>query len=154
MSTRISRAGFTTSLIRSCPVWHKRRVSLRKFWKQVHVFGQSRITLQRLYPGSLKPVHALPAVAVACGVLLLALSILCTPWFLLPFALYFAAIFIGAWRRERSVKVAAIAVPAAAIQICGYGTGFIRAFTDQIILGHGRDIAREIEIRKGANEGL
>lgn len=152
MSTRISRAGFTTRLVRSCPVWHKRRVSLRKFWKQVHVFGQSRITLQQLYPGSLKPVHALPALAVIGAVALVALAVTVSPWFLLPFALYFGAIFIGAWRKERSLKVACLAIPAAAIQIAGYGSGFIRAYTWQVLLGHGRDVAREIEIRKGANE--
>lgn len=154
MSTRISRAGFSTTLLRSCPVWHKRRVSLAKFWRQVHVFGQSRITLQQLYPGSLKAVHALPAIAVIGWLALIVLAITVSPWFLLPFALYFGAIFIGAWRKEQSLKVAALALPAAAIQITGYGTGFIRAFTWQKLLGHGRDVAREIEIRKGANEKL
>ena len=40
------------------------------------------------------------------------------------------------------------------VQLTGYGTGFIKAYADKIILGHGRDQAKEIEIRKGKNEGL
>ena len=60
MSTRIRQAGFSTALIPDAKVYHKRRVDFAKFWRQVHVFGMSRITLKELYPGSLKIVHTLP----------------------------------------------------------------------------------------------
>lgn len=154
MSTRIRQAGFTSGLLRDCAVWHKRRVDLRKFWRQVHVFGQSRITLHQLYPGSLKAVHALPALAVVGALALIVLACTVSPWWLLPLGLYLLAIFIGAWYSTRSLKVAALAVPAAVVQLGGYGTGFIRAYVWQILLGKGRDAAREVEIRKGANENL
>ena len=49
MSRRIMAAGFTPRLLRSVPVYHKRRGSLLKFFKQVHTFGRSRITLYQLY---------------------------------------------------------------------------------------------------------
>ena len=62
MSTRIRQAGFAPQLFRDVRVFHKRRGNLAKFWRQVHVFGMSRITLQLLYPGSMKLVHWLPAV--------------------------------------------------------------------------------------------
>lgn len=154
MSTRISRAGFSTSLYRQCPVWHKRRVDFRKFWRQVHVFGMSRITLKLLYPGSLKAVHTLPALAVVMGLLFVLLGIFVSPWWLLPLGVYLAAIFIDACLRTRNLKVALLALPASVIQICGYGTGFIQAYVDKIILRNGRDIEQEIELRKGANEKL
>lgn len=154
MSTRISRAGFATALYRQCPVWHKRRVDFRKFWRQVHVFGMSRITLKLLYPGSLKAVHTLPALAVVIGCVLLGLGIFVSPWWLLPIGVYALALFADACLRTRSLKVALLALPASVIQICGYGTGFIRAYIDKIVLGHGRDLAHEIEVRKGANEKL
>ena len=154
MSTRISRAGFASALYRQCPVWHKRRVDFRKFWRQVHVFGMSRITLKLLYPGSLKAVHTLPALAVIMGCVLVAMGIFVSPWWLLPLGLYLAAIFADACVRTRSLKVSLLALPASVIQICGYGTGFLRAYVDKILLGHGRDLAQEIEVRKGANEKL
>lgn len=64
MSTRIRQAGFAISLIREAYVYHKRRVNMRLFCRQVYVFGMSRITLYLLYPDSLKLVHWLPAVFV------------------------------------------------------------------------------------------
>lgn len=154
MSTRIRKAGFRIGLIRDAYVWHKRRIDLRKFFRQVYVFGMSRITLQLLYPGSLKAVHMLPALAVLGLVVLILLGIFVSPWWLLPIGLYFAAIFAGAWISTGSVKIAAIAVPAAAIQLAGYGIGFIKAWTLKILLRRGRDVNEEINIRKGKNERL
>ena len=149
MSTRIRQAGFSIGLIRDAGVYHKRRVDLKKFWRQVHVFGMSRITLKLLYPDSLKIVHTLPALAVIIGILLVALGILCSPWWLLPIGLYLLAIFVAALTSTRSLKIALLAVPASIIQICGYGTGFIKAYFSKIVLRRGRNIDEEIAIRKG-----
>lgn len=149
MSKRIEAAGFTTGLIRSCPVYHKRRLSFRKFFRQVHVFGMSRITLKLLYPGSLKPVHALPACFVIGLVALIVAGIFVSPWFLAPIGVYAVALFVSALLSTRSLKVALMSVPAAFIQLTGYGTGFIKAFFTKIILGKGRDIEEEIAVRKG-----
>lgn len=149
MSKRIARAGFRTILIRPAYVWHKRRIDFRKFLRQVYVFGMSRITLHLLYPGSLKPVHALPAIFVAGTALLIALAIAVSPWFLLPLAVYFSAIFIFALAGTRSPKIAALAVPAAAVQLGGYGCGFLKAWWTKIVLRKGRDINEEILLRKG-----
>ena len=149
MSTRIRNAGFTMSLIRPAYVYHKRRVDFMKFFRQVHVFGMSRITLHLLYPGSMKLVHMLPALAVIIGVILMLLGIFVSPWWLLPLGVYLAAIFITALCVTRSLVIALKAVPASVIQICGYGTGFIKAFFTKIILRRGRDIQEEILIRKG-----
>ncbi|MDE6556481.1 MAG: glycosyltransferase [Duncaniella sp.] len=149
MSTRIREAGFSIGLIRDAFVYHKRRISLKKFWRQVHVFGMSRITLKLLYPGSLKPVHALPALAVVIGVLLVLAGIFISPWWLLPIGVYLLALFVSALFSTRSLRVSLLAVPASVIQICGYGSGFIRAWVWKILLRHGRDINDEIEMRRG-----
>lgn len=149
MSTRIREAGFKVSLIHEAYVYHKRRVDFGKFLRQVYVFGMSRITLKLLYPGSLKPVHALPAIAVLAGCVLLVLSAAVSLWFLLPFVLYLSAIFVAAWVATKSPVIALKAVPASVIQICGYGCGFIKAYFLKIILGRGRDVEEEILIRKG-----
>lgn len=149
MSTRIRQAGFSIGLIHPAHVFHKRRVDFARFWRQVYVFGMSRITLKLLYPDSLKLVHTLPAIAVIIGVLLLLLGIFVTPWFLLPIGIYLLAIFLSAWIATRSLGIALRAVPASVVQICGYGCGFIKAFFTKIILRRGRNIEEEIKIRKG-----
>ena len=149
MSTRIRQAGFSIALIRPAYVYHKRRGNLRKFMRQVYVFGMSRITLKLLYPGSLKLVHALPAVAVMLGVILLVLALTVSPWFLLPIGIYLVAIFVTALALTRSLAIATKAVPASVIQICGYGCGFIKAYFIKILLGRGRNVEEEILMRKG-----
>lgn len=149
MSTRIRQAGFGIALIRPAYVYHKRRVDFRKFFRQVHVFGMSRITLHLLYPGSMKAVHTLPALAVLAGVVLILLGIFVSPWWLLPLGLYLVAIFLSAILITRSLVIALKAVPASVIQILGYGSGFIKAYITKILLGRGRDINEEILIRKG-----
>ena len=149
MSKRIEKAGFIIGLMPDAKVWHKRRVDFKKFFRQVHVFGMSRITLKLLYPGSLKVVHTLPALAVILAVSIVLLGIFVTPWlFILP-AIYILAVIMLAYASTGSIKVAFLAVPASIIQIVGYGTGFIRAWWSKILLRRGRNIDQEIAIRKG-----
>ncbi len=149
MSTRIRLAGFTIGLIPDAKVWHKRRVDFKKFFRQVYVFGMSRVTLKLLYPDSLKVVHLLPAAFVLGCLALILLGIFVSWWWLLPIAVYFAAIFICALFTTKSLKIAALALPASIIQLSGYGLGFIKAFFTKIILRKGRNVEEEIAIRKG-----
>ena len=148
MSTRIRQAGYQPVLLRDVKVYHKRRVDLKKFWRQVHVFGMSRITLQLLYPGSMKIVHWLPALfvifslAMVIGAIFWALAIV-------PLILYVILLFISASISMKSVRLGAMAVVTSMIQLWGYGTGFIRAYIWKILLRHGRDEAQEIEMRRG-----
>ncbi len=149
MSTRIRQAGFSIGLIRSASVWHKRRIDMKKFLRQVYVFGMSRITLKLLYPDSLKAVHCLPAAFVIGCTGLILLSALVSPWFITPIAIYLILLFICAAISTKRLKIAAMAVPAAIIQLGGYGAGFIKAYFTKIILGRGRSIEEEISLRKG-----
>lgn len=148
MSTRIRLAGFSVSFFDD-PVWHKRRVDFRKFFRQVYVFGMSRVTLKLLYPDSLKAVHLLPALAVIGGVTLLVLGLTVSWWFLVVMAAYLLGILLGALVATHDIRVAVLAVPAAVIQLGGYGIGFLKAWWTKIIMGRGRDIDEEILIRKG-----
>lgn len=149
MSTRIRLNGFSIALYRPVRVYHKRRVNFRKFWRQVHVFGMSRITLKLLYPGSMKLVHTLPAVFTLGSALLILLSIFWKWWFILPLAFYLVAVWITAIVSTRSLKIGSVAVITSLIQLYGYGTGFIRAYVWKILLRHGRDEAQEVEMRRG-----
>lgn len=149
MSTRIRLAGFSIGLIPDAKVWHKRRVDFKKFFRQVYVFGMSRVTLKLLYPDSLKVVHLLPAVFVIGSVGLILLGIFVSWWWLLPLLVYFAAIFVCAFISTKSLKIATLALPASIIQLSGYGIGFIKAFSTKIILRKGRNVEEEIAMRKG-----
>lgn len=149
MSTRIRLAGFTIGLIPEAKVWHKRRVDFKKFFRQVYVFGMSRVTLKLLYPDSLKVVHLLPAAFVLVSLALILLGIFVSWWWITPLIAYFAAIFVLASISTKSLKIAALALPASIIQLSGYGIGFIKAFFTKIILHKGRNVEEEIAMRKG-----
>ncbi len=60
----------------------------------------------------------------------------------------------GALVATKDLDIACRAIAAAMVQLTGYGTGFLKAWFSKILLGKGRDINEEIEIRKGKNENL
>ncbi|MDE7160452.1 MAG: glycosyltransferase [Muribaculaceae bacterium] len=148
MSTRIRLAGFSPRLLRDVRVFHKRRGDLRKFWRQVHVFGMSRITLQLLYPGSMKAVHWAPALFVIGSSALLIAGIW-WHWLWIPLALYLLLLLAGGTMQTGSLATGFRALAASMVQLWGYGTGFIRAYVWKILLRHGRNEAQEIEMRRG-----
>lgn len=133
LSMRIRRSGFSTCLIPEAKVFHKRRVDFGKFWRQVHVFGQARVDLMRMYPEQRKAVYVLPALfTVAVGAMVAGafFSLLS----LTPLAVYVSAIFVVSWCLNRSLKIAVLSIWASLIQLIGYGTGFIRSFWVQVVL--------------------
>lgn len=142
-STRIFETGHACRLFPEAWVWHKRRTDLRKFFRQVHNSGIARIHLEKRHPGTLKLVHALPAVfTLGCAALLVAAVVAaicgCTWWiWLLPLLLFAVVIFADASRLEKSVGVGLRAVAAAFVQLTGYGSGFLRAWWVCRILGRG-----------------
>ena len=149
MSTRIRLGGFNIKLFRDVYVFHKRRLGWKKFWRQVHVFGMSRITLKLLYPDTLKPVHTLPALFVISNVIMVVFAIIFSWLWILPLVVYLLAVWISAIVSSKSFLIGCKAVPASVIQLWGYGTGFIRAYIWKILLNHGRDEQQEIELRRG-----
>ena len=133
LSLRICKAGFEVRLIREVFVYHKRRIDFGRFFKQVNNFGQARIWLQLIHPGSMKIVHTLPALMLIAGLLLLVASFF-FPWLLLLPLLYAMLIFCDSLAKNRSIKVAALSVAAAVVQISGYGSGFLKAFWCKMVL--------------------
>lgn len=148
MSTRTRMAGYDPVLLRDVFVYHKRRGNLAKFWRQVHIFGMSRITLQLLYPGSMKPVHWAPAIFVAGAIAMVAASFF-NPLWLLPLAIYLIALWTSAVISTKNLLTGTLGVAAGIVQLAGYGTGFIRAYVWKILFRHGRDQQQEIKLRKG-----
>jgi glycosyltransferase involved in cell wall biosynthesis len=133
-SLRIVKAGFTTRLFPKAWVYHKRRTDFRKFYRQVYNSGIARINLHLLHPGSLKLVHLLPSSFIV-SMILLALAAIVFPVTLIIPAFYCALVFMGSLVLNRNVWVAFLSIPAAWIQLFGYGLGFIDAAWKRLILG-------------------
>ena len=134
MSIRILKNGFNTKLIKAAFVYHKRRTSIRQFFKQIFNSGIARINLYKKYPESLKVVHFAPAIFTLGMVLLLILSILFSPWFLIPIGVHMVTLFIDSTIRNKSIIIGLLSVLTSQIQLLGYGIGFIDATWKRIIL--------------------
>ena len=137
LSIRIQKAGFAVKLYRDAFVYHKRRVDLRRFYKQVHIFGQARINLYKLYPDSLKPVHTLPAFFVLGSAAMLLAAVFCSIWWLTLPAIYILLLFFDALLKTKSLIITCLSLITSFIQIFGYGFGFIRSFFLKIVLKQG-----------------
>ncbi len=154
-SYRIFENGYSCRLFPEAWVWHKRRTDLKKFFKQVFNSGIARINLEKRHPGTMKLVHMLPMVFTVgvCSMVLISIAIgICTlsgtidcgstccnslitiaP--LLPLLLYSILILIDSSRCNKSIVVGTLSVPAAFVQLMGYGFGFIKAWWLRCVLG-------------------
>lgn len=145
-SYRIVEAGYKPLLFPEAWIWHKRRTDFRKFFRQVYNSGIARINLEKRHPGTLKLVHLLPTVFTV-GVIALALLFVCglmlssfgSPTLkarghllcqlsLLPLALYALIIFTDSSIKNKSLHVGLLSIPAAFVQLMGYGLGFIESW--------------------------
>lgn len=141
-SARIVEAGFKTGLIKDAFVYHKRRTSLAKFYRQIFNWGVARINLGRLHPLLSKPVHYLPALVVV-GILLVALLSLLLPvyasWIWTIMGSGFLAVclfaFLESGIKNKSIKIGFLSIFTLNIQVFAYGFGLIKALWQTKILG-------------------
>ena len=148
-SYRIVEAGYQPRLFPDAWVWHKRRTNFRKFFRQVYNSGIARINLEKRHPGTLKLVHLLPTVFTLGVIGLILISAvgrvlmhyddvhrwfwLCAaPW--LPILLYSLIICVDSSIQNKSIKVGFLSIPAAFVQLMGYGFGFIESWWKRCVL--------------------
>lgn len=135
-SNRIISTGEKISRIENAVVYHKRRMSIKKFFKQVFNWGVARINLYKIDNKMLELVHFFPAIGTLIILLTLILSILFpNPFIYLVVAgisILFLMGFHGVikYKDWRVFFLIPIIVPT---QIVGYGTGFIFAFIMRVI---------------------
>ena len=150
-SYRIVEAGHQPRLFADAWVWHKRHTDFRKFFRQVYNSGIARINLEKRHPGTLKLVHLLPAVFTIGVIALVLVSavgralmhydapnwrtwywVCALPW--IPILLYSLVIFIDSALKNKSLRVGLLSVPAAFVQLMGYGFGFIESWWKRCVL--------------------
>ncbi|MBQ6770515.1 MAG: glycosyltransferase [Bacteroidales bacterium] len=132
LSTRIFANGYSCRLFSEAFVYHKRRVKFSSFFRQVKHSGEARVILKNKYPNTFKLVHLLPAAFVVGNLILVVLAIFNHWLWLAPIMLYCLMVFIDSLLKNKDLKVAWLSVPAAYVQLFGYGTGFIGAAWHEI----------------------
>ena len=132
-SYRIVEAGYMPRLFPEAWVWHKRRTDFRKFFRQVYNSGIARINLEKRHPGTMKLVHLLPTV-FTMGVIGLLIISLFWPLACVPIILYSAIILIDSSFKNKNAWVGILSIPAAFVQLMGYGFGFIESWWKRCVL--------------------
>lgn len=137
-SHRIIKTGKPVIKVSDAVVYHKRRISIRKFFKQVFNWGVARINLFMLDKEMLEPVHFFPAVGTFLSALVLLLTLFYPSVFIWVLFLGICVLLMMGFHgliKYKDWKVffyIPIVVPT---QILGYGLGFIIAFLKRIVLG-------------------
>ena len=133
-SQRIYDAGYKVGLIPEAFVYHKRRTSLSKFYRQIFNWGVAQINLAQKHPSMLKPIHLLPAMVIA-GLAALFIFTLILPSFakilwMVTGAGYILIIlwaFFESLLKYKSLAAALLSPVTLNIQVFAYGFGLIKA---------------------------
>lgn len=126
LTFRLWENNFHTQFIEKAFVYHKRRTSLKQFFRQTFLFGNARPSLNRKYPDTSKITYWFPTLFM---VFLLASLVFLLLGFKLPavlFAIYFAALFLDSFIKNKKISVATLSLETTLIQFTGYGLGFLR----------------------------
>lgn len=127
LTFRLWQSGFKTQLIKKAFVYHKRRSTVKQFFKQTFAFGKARPILNKKYPKTAKLTYWFPSLfLIGFDV---SLIFLCFGyWQCIAFyGFYFALIFTDSLLQNKSLQVAVLSVITTFTQFLGYGLGFLQS---------------------------
>ena len=125
---RLWNLNFQTKSFPNAFVYHKRRISWRKFYNQVRKFGLVRPILNQWHPTTAKITYWFPT--IFCGFLVLVLAGVATGFHLPLYALiiYMSLLVIISTFKYKSLLVGIKTIIAVGIQFVGYGVGFLQSY--------------------------
>ncbi|MCK4357515.1 MAG: glycosyltransferase [Candidatus Cloacimonetes bacterium] len=142
-SNRIYKAGFKVKFLPDIFVYHKRRTSIKRFFKQIFNWGVTRINLAKIDKDMLKPIHCLPTFVI----LIFFLTLIFSFWFhsirylflfeiiLIIFIVGFA--FVQSALKYKSGLVGLLSILTLLIQVVAYGLGLSYGFIKSIFTKKG-----------------
>lgn len=124
---RLWKKGFTTTFIPQAFVYHKRRISWKKFYQQVKKFGLTRPILNKWHPSSAKISFWFPTVFIFGVVVTIVIGIF-YPLAFVPLGIYLLTICLNSAIKNKSFLIGIYSVIALFIQFFGYGWAFLRSY--------------------------
>jgi glycosyltransferase involved in cell wall biosynthesis len=152
LSIRLKNNGFHSGLIENAYVFHKRRSTFYKFFRQVLSFGSGRIDLQKRHGDALKPVHLLPSMFVLYligGIIIGFFSKLTFMFWAASLIAYIIAILLDASIQYRNLIIGLMSVYAALVMLTGYGLGMLKAIFMRFVFKSSKE-SEKPEITKEA----
>ncbi|TXD53056.1 MULTISPECIES: glycosyltransferase [unclassified Polaribacter] len=126
LTFRLWKAGFETQLIKKAFVYHKRRSSIRQFFKQTFGFGTARPLLNRKYPETAKITYWFPSLFIIGLDISIVLAFFGYHQLLYVYAFYFLLIFFDSLFQNKNLRVAFLSTVTSLTQFLGYGLGFLQ----------------------------
>lgn len=127
LTFRLWKNGFETQLIEKAFVYHKRRSTLKQFFKQTFAFGTARPILNKKYPETAKLTYWFPSIFMI-GLNIAIIVVFFNYWQLLAFyGVYFVAVFLDALFKNKNIQVAFLSLFTTITQFYGYGLGFLES---------------------------
>jgi glycosyltransferase involved in cell wall biosynthesis len=128
LTFRVWQAGFETQLIEKAFVYHKRRSTIKQFFKQTFGFGTARPKLNKMYPETVKSTYWFPSLFIIGIDASLILAILGFNQLFYLYGFYFLLIFLDSLFQNKNVCVAFLSIITSVVQFLGYGLGFLQSF--------------------------
>ena len=131
LSVRTAQAGASVQLIEKAFVYHKRRVSLKRFYRQVFRFGAGRVLLAKKFPEERKLTFLFPIffiITVLSGPFLWILHKPIFVFWSIGTSTYLFANLSLAVYLNKSLKVGLLVIPTLFVQFAAYAFGFIQNF--------------------------
>lgn len=127
LSIRILKLGFKSALIPKAFVYHKRRISWKKFYQQVHKFGLVRPIINLWHPETERLIYWFPTLFSLGFIATIVLWLFEIKIPLLFYVFYFIIAFILALVQSKNIVVTFQSILAIVIQFFGYGYGFLKS---------------------------
>ena len=127
LTFRLWENGFETQLIEKAFVYHKRRSTIKQFFKQTFAFGTARPQLNKRYPETAKLTYWFPSLFIM-GFDIGVIAAIFGFWQLAAFyGCYFALLFLDSLFQNKNIVVAFLSVITTFTQHLGYGLGFLES---------------------------
>ena len=127
LTFRLWENGFETQLIEKAFVYHKRRSSIKQFFKQTFGFGTARPILNKKYPETAKPTYWFPSLFIIGIDVSIIFAIFGYNQLLYFYGFYFVLIFLDSLFQNKNLYVAFLSILSSLTQFLGYGLGFLES---------------------------
>ncbi|MGC1473225.1 MAG: glycosyltransferase [Psychroserpens sp.] len=127
LSIRLKKLGYKTVLIKEAFVFHKRRLSWKKYYNQVYKFGLVRPILNTWHPSTKRITYWFPSFFLLGLIIAIFAFLVGYKWFLIGYGIYVVVAFIMALAATNNLSVAFQSIFAIFIQFFGYGYGFLKS---------------------------
>ena len=127
LTFRLWENEFDTQLLEKAFVYHKRRSSLKQFFKQTHGFGTARPILNKKYPETAKLTYWFPSLFIIGFAISIILTIFGFSQILYFYGVYFSLIWLDSLFKSKNLSVAFLSIAASLTQFIGYGIGFLQS---------------------------